>query len=148
GGKTVTADVLILPDVADSVAFQKWLPSVQGKFVMISMNQPTGRPDYNWQEVATKESFDKMKKARDEQTDAWTNRLKKTGFTARTLPVALEKAGAAGVVMSYWSKGFGANKIFGAYTKSIPTVDISLEDYGLLYRLVESGHTPKISVRA
>ncbi|WP_445447099.1 M20/M25/M40 family metallo-hydrolase [Dyadobacter sediminis] len=50
--------------------------------------------------------------------------------------------------MSYWSKGFGANKIFGAYTKTIPTVDISLEDYGLLYRLSESGHTPKISVRA
>src|SRR5688572_27259236 len=44
-GKTVTGDVIILPDVADSLAFQKWLPSVKGKFVMISMNQPTGRPD-------------------------------------------------------------------------------------------------------
>lgn len=148
GGKTVTAEVIILPDLADSLAFQKWLPSAKGKFVMISMNQPTGRPDYNWQEFGTKESFGKMKTARDAQTEAWSNRLKKSGYTARTLPVALEKAGAAGVVMSYWSKGFGANKIFGAYTKTIPTVDISLEDYGLLYRLSESGHTPKISVRA
>lgn len=148
GGKTVTAEVVILPDVADSVAFQKWLPTAKGKFVMISMNQPTGRPDYNWQEFATKESFEKMKKDRDAQTEAWNGRLKKVGYSTRTLPPALEKAGAAGVVMCYWSKGFGANKIFGAYTKTVPTVDISVEDYGLLYRLAESGHTPKISVRA
>jgi carboxypeptidase Q len=147
-GKTVTAEVVIVPDLADSLAFQKWLPTAKGKFVMISMYQPTGRPDYNWKEFATEESFEKMKKERDLQTEAWTKRIAKTGFNARTLPAALEKAGAAGIVMSYWSKGFGANKIFGANTKKIPTVDISLEDYGLLYRLAESGNTPKISVRA
>ncbi|MCE7044127.1 M20/M25/M40 family metallo-hydrolase [Dyadobacter sp. CY312] len=147
-GKTVTADVVIVPDLADSLAFQKWLPTAKGKFVMISMYQPTGRPDYNWKEFATEESFEKMKKERDQQTEAWTKRIAKTGLNARTLPAALEKAGAAGIVMSYWSKGFGANKIFGANTKKIPTVDISLEDYGLLYRLAESGNTPKISVRA
>lgn len=148
GGKTVTGDVVIIPDLADSLAFEKWLPSVKGKFVMISMLQPTGRPDYNWEEFGTKESFEKMKKDRDAQTEAWTKRIAKTGYTLKTLPVALEKAGAAGVVASYWSKGFGANKIFGANTKKVPTVDIALEDYGLLFRLAESGHTPKISVRA
>lgn len=147
-GKSVVGDVVIVPDLADSLAFQKWLPSVKGKFVMVSQLQPTGRPDYNWQEFATKESFEKMKKDRDIQTEAWNKRITKTGYTMRTLPLALEKAGAAGIVMSYWSKGFGANKIFGAVAKKIPTVDISVEDYGLLYRLSESGHTPKISVRA
>jgi Iap family predicted aminopeptidase len=50
--------------------------------------------------------------------------------------------------MSYWSRGFGVNKIFGAKTKKVPTIDIALEDYGLLYRLAESGKAPKISVRA
>ena len=35
--------------------------------------------------------------------------------------------------------GFGVDKIFGAYTKKIPTIDIALEDYGLLYRLAELG---------
>ncbi len=147
-GKTITAEVIIVPDLADSIAFQKWLPTVKGKFVMISMNQPTGRPDYNWEEFGTKESFEKMKKERTAQTDAWTERIKKTGKTNNTLPVALEKAGAAGIVMSYWSRGFGVNKIFGAKTKKIPTFDIALEDYGLLYRLTESGKAPKISVRA
>ena len=148
GGKTVTAETIVIADVADSLAFQKWLPSVKGKFVMISMNQPTGRPDYNWEEFGTKESFEKMKTERTAQTEAWSKRISKTGYSTRTLPVALEKAGAVGVVMCYWSKGFGANKIFGASTRKVPTVDLSVEDYGLLYRLTESGIKPKISVRA
>jgi carboxypeptidase Q len=148
GGKTVTAELVIIPDLKDSVAFQQWLPNAKGKFVMISMCQPTGRPDYNWEEFGTKESIEKMKKERAAQTEAWRNRISKTGYTARTLPVALEKAGAVGVVMSNWSNGFGVNKIFGAYTTKVPTVDIALEDYGLLYRLIEDGTKPKISVRA
>ncbi|HEY0896729.1 MAG TPA: M28 family peptidase, partial [Sphingobacteriaceae bacterium] len=147
-GKAVTAEVIVLPDVADSVAFAKWLPQARGKFVMISMPQPTGRPDYNWKEFAKPESFEKMKKERETLTAAWRERMQKTGYNARTLPVALEKAGAAGIVASNWSAGFGVNKIFSAYTKKIPTVDISLEDYGLLYRLSESGQKPQISVRA
>ncbi|WP_345955517.1 M20/M25/M40 family metallo-hydrolase [Mucilaginibacter sp. PAMB04168] len=146
GTKTVTAELVIVPDLADSVAFKNWLPTVKGKFVMMSMPQPTGRPDYNWQEFATKESFDKMKAARTAQTEAWAKRIAKTGYTARTLPVALENAGAAGVITSNWSAGFGVDKIFSAYTKKVPTVDIALEDYGLLYRLTESGDKPRISM--
>ncbi len=146
-GKAVVAETVIVPDLADSLAFQKWLPTVKGKFVMISMKQPTGRPDYNWQEFATKESFEKMKTQRDAETEAWNKRISKTGYTTRTLPLALEKAGAAGIIMSYWSRGFGANKIFGAVAKTIPTVDISLEDYATLYRLTEAGIKPKLSVQ-
>ncbi|MCY7420155.1 MAG: M20/M25/M40 family metallo-hydrolase [Chitinophagaceae bacterium] len=111
------------------------------------MMQPTGRPDYNWQEFGTKESFEKMKSDRTLQTQAWSKRLQKTGYTTRTLPVALEKAGAVGVVSSLWSAGFGVNKIFSAYTKIIPSVDIALEDYGLLYRLTESNSKPVISIK-
>ena len=61
--------------------------------------------------------------------------------------MVLEKAGALGIVMSNWSKGFGVNKIFSAYTRKVPTIDISLEDYGTLYRLTEAGTKAKISVR-
>src|SRR5688572_4457148 len=125
-GKTVSGDVVIIPEFADSIAFQKWLPSVKGKFVMISMNQPTGRVDKNWEEFGTKDSFEKMKKERAAQTDAWTERIKKTGKTNNTLPVALENAGAAGIVMCYWSRWSGANKIFGAKTKKVPTIDLML----------------------
>jgi hypothetical protein len=147
-GKTVTGETIIIPEVADSNAFKAWLPNVKGKFVLISMAQPTGRPDYNWQEFATKESFDKLKKEREEAQEAWRRRLAKTGMNARALAQALENAGAAGLVQSYWSNGFGVNKIFGANTKKVPTIDVSLEDYGLLFRLTESGQKPRIAVRA
>ncbi|GHB76360.1 M20/M25/M40 family metallo-hydrolase [Persicitalea jodogahamensis] len=144
----VKAEVIILPEFADSLAFLKWLPNAKGKLVMISMLQPTGRPDYNWKEFATEESFDKMKKERDEMTTAWNERLRKSGLGRRELPAALEEAGAVGIISSYWSQGFGANKIFGAYTKKVPTIDLSVEDYGLVYRLVESGDKPMINLVA
>ena len=145
-GKAIKAEIIILPDLQDSLAFQNWLPAVKGKFVMISMQQPTGRPDDNWQQFATKESFEKLKKERNDQSDAWRKRLSKTGYSSRMLPIILEKAGAVGILTSNWSSGFGVDKIFNAYTSKIPTVDIALEDYGTLYRLVESGDQPIISI--
>lgn len=147
-GKTVTGETIVLADAADSISFQQWLPSVKGKFVLVSMAQPTGRPDYNWEEFGTKESIEKMKKNRAELTQAWQRRITKSGYNARTLAVALEEAGALGVIQSNWSQGFGVNKIFSANTKKTPTIDLSLEDYSLLFRLTESGSKPQISVRA
>lgn len=147
-GKAVTGEVIILADVADSLAFRQWLPSVKGKFVLVAFAQPTGRPDYNWEEFATKESFEKMKESRTEKQRAWAERLRKTGYSTRDLHRALENAGALGIIASNWSSGFGVNKIFGANTLKVPTIDLSLEDYGLLFRLAESGVAPTISVKA
>ncbi|MBL4605161.1 MAG: M28 family peptidase, partial [Flavobacteriaceae bacterium] len=146
--KGVTAELITLPTVANKAEFQKWLPSVKGKLVMISMNQPTGRPNYNWEEFATKESFEKMKKDRSAKTSAWRENIRNTGFNSRSIIAALEEAGAVGIVSSRWSNGFGVNKIFSARTKKIPTVDLELEDYGMLYRLVEYGDKPKIKIVA
>ncbi|MCS5491283.1 M20/M25/M40 family metallo-hydrolase [Algoriphagus limi] len=143
-----SGEVIILPDLQDSAAFQAWLPNVKGKYVMISAPQLTGRPDYNWEEWATEESFEKMKAERSIFERAWQARIQKTGLGRRELPQALEDAGALGVLTSYWSRGFGANKIFSAYTKKVPTVDLSLEDYGMLYRLADSGKKPMIHLNA
>ncbi len=144
----VKGEVVILPEFTDSLAFQKWLPSVKGKYVMISMPQPTGRPDYNWEEHGKPASIEKMKAERTSLNASWSKRLQATGKSRNQLPLALENAGAAGILTSYWSNGFGANKIFSASTKKVPTVDISLEDYGLLYRLVESGKAPQLHLNA
>lgn len=146
--KGVTAGLTTLPEVADSLAFVRWLPSVKGKLVLVSMLQPTGRPDYNWEEFATPESLEKMKTARDAQEKAWQENLKNMGYTSRTINAALESAGAVGILQSYWSKAFGANKIFSAGTKKIPVVDISLEDYGMLYRMVQHGENPQLNIVA
>jgi carboxypeptidase Q len=144
GKKTVTAQTIVIPDLADSITFKKWLPNVKGKLVLVSMLQPTGRPDDNWKEFALPETFEKLKTERAAATKAWADRIKKTGYNGRTLPVALENAGAVGVISNNWSAGFGVDKIFSAYTKKVPTVDVALEDYGMLYRLTEAGNPPTI----
>lgn len=146
--KGVTAECIVLPEIKDSLSFQKWLPQVKGKFVLVAMKQPTGRPDDNWKEWATPESFEKMKQEREAQTQAWNENSKRSGYDRRSIISALENAGAAGIIDSYWSKGFGANKIFGARTKKIPTVDIQLEDYTMLYRMVEHGDKPEVRIVA
>lgn len=146
--KGITAECIIIPEIKDSLSFQQWLPQVKGKFVLIAMKQPTGRPDYNWEEFATSESFEKMKKDREEETKAYRENIGRSGYNQRTIVEALEKAGAAGIVDSYWSQGFGVSKIFGARTKKVPTVDLRVEDYTMLYRMVEHGDKPKIQVVA
>lgn len=142
--KGITAGVAILPKVSDSLAFVRWLPQVKGKWVCVSMPQMTGRPDYNWEEFATDTSFEQMKEEREQQEEAWNQNIRNTGYTSRNLNQALEAAGAAGIIQSRWSKAFGANKIFGANTEKIPVLDLSLEDYGMLYRLAENGDQPEI----
>ena len=144
----ITANLITIPTVEDSLAFKKWVSNVKGKFVLVSMPQPTGRPDYNWEEFATPESFEKMKKEREAQTNAWQQKIRATGYSSRTINEALEAAGAAGIIQSRWSSAFGANKIFSANTKKIPVVDLSLEDYGMLYRMVANGGDPVIKVVA
>mgnify|MGYP003626688886 CR=1 FL=1 len=146
--KGVTAELVVLPTINNEEEFKNWLPTVKGKLVMISMKQMTGRPDYNWEEFATEESFEKMKKERTEQSNAWRSNMRNTGYTSRTIIESLEDAGAVGLVASRWSNGFGVNKIFSASTKKIPTVDLELEDYGMLYRMVESDTKPRIKIVA
>lgn len=153
--KGVTAELVIMPTFNSKADFETWAKTVKGKLVMISMHQPTGRPNYNWEEFATKKSFEKMKKERAAQTKAWRENIKNSGYgnrrnsgLSRQGIALLETEGAVGIVSSRWSNGFGVNKIFSASTKKIPTVDLELEDYGMLYRLVEYGDKPQIKIVA
>lgn len=142
----VNAEVVMVPDVADKAAFEAWLPSVKGKFVMVDAAQPTGRPGYHWEKFGTEASIEKMQKQQRDVASAWRKRLSNTGYNSRTIAQALEDAGALGILSSYWSRGFGANKIFSARSKKIPAIDIGLEDYGTLFRMVEHGDKPTIRV--
>jgi Zn-dependent M28 family amino/carboxypeptidase len=40
------------------------------------------------------------------------------------------------------------NKIFSAPSQSVPAIDLSCEDYGMLYRMAEAGQSPRIRVDA
>ena len=153
-GRPVRAPVTILPDFADSSAFVSWLPQAKGKFVLISLAQPTCRPDDSWEKWATQSTADSMKARRTAAQQAFQQRLQRLGYPttgvawAAALSRRLETAGAAGIISSVWSQGWGVQKIFQAYTDRAPVLDIACEDYGLLYRLAENKQGPVIEVTA
>jgi len=154
-GRPVRAPVVILPDAADSSAFAAWLPQARGKFVLVSFAQPTCRPDDSWEKWATQSTADTLKARRTAAQQAWQQRLQRTGYVtgggvaaAAALSRRLEAAGAVGVIGSFWSQGWGVQKIFQAYTDRAPVLDVACEDYGLLYRLAENKQGPVIEVTA
>ena len=143
-GKPVEGSTVILPLVQDSAAFQAWLPNARGKFVLISQPMPTCRPDASYREFALPQTFETMARERNAARDDWAERLRRTGLSNRDLPVALERAGALGVLTSLWSQGWGVTKIFQSRTRDIPSMDLSCEDYGLVYRLTEKNQGPVV----
>jgi carboxypeptidase Q len=141
-------EVTMIPRVQSAAAFEAWLPEVRGKWVMISVPQPTCRPDDNWERWALPETFSRMRADRTRQQQEWELRLRATGVTTRELPRRLEAAGAAGVLTSNWATGWGSNRIFNGRTQHVPTLHLSCEDYGLLYRLLDNGTPPALRVDA
>ncbi|HEX2091603.1 MAG TPA: M20/M25/M40 family metallo-hydrolase, partial [Longimicrobiaceae bacterium] len=152
GSRAFVADhpeVVVLPRVADSAAFQAWLPQARGKWVLTSFPQPTCRPDENWVKWGTPESVRRLAQTRDSARAEWDARVRNTGLAANVLPRRLEDAGALGIVTGNWNRGWGVNFTYAqARTLRAPTVDLSCEDYGLVYRLAENGQGPQLRVDA
>jgi len=150
--RPVRAEVVIVPTVADSNEFKAWLPNVRGKFVLISFPEPTGRPDEVWEEYALPETLEKMQTDRDEAESAFDENLENAGFEGRNatndLGRALEEAGAVGVFSMNWMGGWGTHRVFSGYTEEIPSVQLSLEDYTLLYRMAANGQAPVVELEA
>src|SRR5690625_7813278 len=95
--------LLIVQNHAD---FDVWLESIEAKIILVSQPQITGRPDYNWEEFATEESFERMKEKRSKLTREWQENLRNIGY-GRELNQKLEEAGAVAIFQSYWSQEIG-----------------------------------------
>ncbi|HEX9754560.1 MAG TPA: M20/M25/M40 family metallo-hydrolase [Gemmatimonadales bacterium] len=147
-GRPVEAATITLPELADSAGFNAWLPSVKGRFVLLSHAEPTCRPDSAFRQFALPDTWARLREQRARERAAWNQRLARTGQSARDLPRRVEAAGAAGILTSRWSEGWGVNKIFNGRTTNIPTLDLSCEDYGLVYRLTENGQSPRLRITA
>ncbi len=148
GGKPVRGDVIQLPDLPDSAAFRAWLPSVKGKFVAISFPQPSCRPDSEWATTALPASWTAFREARAAAQTAWQQRLTKAAFNSRLLQLALDSAGAAGILTSTWTTGWGTDRIFNTWSQHAPVMDLSCEDYGLVSRLAEHHQGPVVQLVA
>jgi carboxypeptidase Q len=143
----VTADVVIVPPVtefADSAGFARWLTSVRGKLVLASMPQPTCRPDSDARFWADSAVYRRSVALRDSAAADWGARFTAAHVSNRALPALLERAGAAGMLSNSWSRGWGVDKIQSARVRTIPSFDVSCEDYSLLARLAAHGQHPRV----
>src|SRR5690606_17777300 len=66
----VTGPVVTLPESG----FAEWLPSVRGKFVLVSLAEPTCRPDGSWQEFALPETLARLERERNAARVEWSRR--------------------------------------------------------------------------
>ncbi|MDP2471211.1 MAG: M20/M25/M40 family metallo-hydrolase [Candidatus Palauibacterales bacterium] len=124
-----------------------WLATIAGKFVLASPPEPMCRARQELEANARKSTVEALDSVRLVLQRDYAARLRELGGWRRA-GQALEDAGAAGIVMSYWSGGWGVNKIFNAPTRGIPALDLSCEDYGMLFRMTEAGQSPRIRVEA
>jgi carboxypeptidase Q len=147
-GKTVRGELIMLPDMADSMAFRAWLPNARGKFVAISYPEPTCRTDSEWITIALPDSWKRLQDTRSAERSAWSTRVRNAAFNTRLLSLALDSAGVAGILQSTWSGGWGTHRIFGTTTTRAPVVDLECEDYGLIARLAQNHQGPVIQLAA
>lgn len=141
----VEGDIILLPEVTDSAAFTAWLAQARGKFVLVSFAEPTCRPDENWVQLARPATVERMRASRTADRTAWQGRVQRTGGNLHN---RLEAAGAAGILTTLWSNGWGVNKVFTANTQRAPVLDVSCEDYGLLFRLAQNHQGPRLRLDA
>jgi hypothetical protein len=112
------------------------------------MAEPTCRTDDQWEEYATPESLERMRAEREAAREAFSASMGSLGMSQKEIALALEAAGALGVVTSNWTGVPGTTRVFNAYTRDVPTLELSCEDFGLVHRLAENGQGPVLRVTA
>jgi hypothetical protein len=147
----VSAEVTIVPRASasvDSAGFARWLGTVRGKVVLASMPQPSCRPDSDVRAWADSATYAHARAQRDSAQAEWGARFAAAGVSARNIMPVLERAGAAAILTNTWSRGWGVDKIQSARSRTVPSFDVSCEDYGLLARLADNGQNARVRVIA
>jgi carboxypeptidase Q len=135
----VTAEVVALPDAADPAAFRAWLPAVAGRFVLVAPPAPSCRPVESWQRWAEPATLAAYAARVAREDSAWRRRVAATGIHPRALAHRLAEAGAAGILESSWTGGWGTDLVHDAPTQLAPVLGVGCEDHALLHRLAASG---------
>jgi len=144
----VTGPVVVLPDVSDAVAFEAFLRTVRGKFVLMSVGEASCRPMANWEEWATPQSLEKMQAARAEAQAAMRQSMQASGMSQTEIIQRLDDAGALGTFSSSWTGNWGASRVSASRNENLPDIAYGCEDYGLLYRLAKEGQGPVVRLNA
>jgi hypothetical protein len=146
----ITAPVVIIPRVPGPAERAAFLASVRGQAVLIAPPEPSCRPGDNWERWGDADARARFQARRDSARTAWSARVLSLDVgRVDDLITLLEQAGAAALLGSAWSEGWGVQKVMGSYAaERAPHLDLSCEDYGLLWRLAERGQGPVVRVEA
>jgi hypothetical protein len=98
--------------------------------------------------MAIPASWTKFRDARMEARRAWQARVTSIAGNPRLLQLALDSAGAAGLLTTTWTGGWGTDRIFNTWTQRAPVMDLSCEDYGLVSRLAVNRQGPVVQLVA
>ena len=150
-GRPVEAGVTYLPEIDSREDWESFLGTVRGRWVMMSVPQPTCRSNDQWVEFQSDGSGQRMSEARQQTNQRWNQSLTVlralVGGT-QAIHSVLEDAGAAGIVTSDWPGAPGTTRVFDASNRATPTFELSCEDYGLVYRLSENVQEPVVRLTA
>jgi carboxypeptidase Q len=144
----VEGEVAVVPELASAGEAERWLGTVRGRFVAIDAPQTTCRAPYNLEEFGRQETLEGLQATQAQTVERWRGTLGQLGTNVREVQRRLEAAGAAGILTSNWSGGWGTRRIFNAFTEEVPVLSLSCEDYGLVVRLAENGQGPRLRVNA
>jgi carboxypeptidase Q len=148
----VRGEVVVPPAGLTAESAATWLSGVRGKFVLMSAPEEMCRARQELEDNARPEVIERLNQRRQEDRMAFFERMKAiggsdNGFRAAGQAAALvDSAGAAGILESRWSGGWGVNKVFSTNNRNAVAIDVSCEDYGLLFRLAEGGDRVEIMV--
>jgi hypothetical protein len=148
----VEGEVVTIPDALSAQALPTWLAGVRGKFVLTSAPRPTCRAPDDFAKLARPETVAAERAEVERRMGIWMRQVAVLGGM-RNLGRRLEEAGAVGLfthnwIGGNWEAGWGTSKIFDAGTTTIPSAELSCEDYGLLARLAANGQGPRVRVDA
>ena len=132
-GRDVEGDVVILPDARTPEDFSGAAAGLRGKFVLVSPPNPSCRMPSQWKEFGQPGAWERDSTLRVELSKAWQTRTDAAG-DRYAWP---KQAGVAGVISTNWSQYPGIDKVFGSAKQQVPTVDVTCEDYNLLFRLAQ-----------
>ena len=154
-GRAVEGDVVNIPGLADEAAARAWLGTIRGKFVLISVPETMCRAPQELERNARASTVARIDSLRAAALQRERGRMRALA-PANAQPqqiqaiviARLDSAGVAGIFSSNWSAGWGVNKVFGAQSDRVPSIDVSCEDYGLLYRLASNNQKPRVRLNA
>ena len=140
-------EAVVVPQLPDSAAARRWLSTVRGKFVLVSRPEAMCRGQHELEQFARPATVERVNAQRVAMLRDLSQRTALFGSRLQ-FHRGLEAAGVAGIITSDWAGGWGVNTVFDAQAERVPTVDLSCEDYGLIWRLASNNQGPRLRLSA